>query len=114
MNWPRSLALNLTLWYAWAPLALLAIAFAHHFPIRRTNWWHRLPLALAVALLLALTKILPDYPIIRAMVCPTPELLTLPMFDFFCPREMFQQASGGKNREPALAPALDLTDVSAG
>jgi len=41
-------------------------------------------------------------------------LLTLPMFDFFCPREMFQQASGGKTREPALAPALDLSDVSAG
>ena len=41
-------------------------------------------------------------------------LLTLPMFDFFCPREMFQEASGGKTREPALAPALDLSDVSAG
>ena len=41
-------------------------------------------------------------------------LLTLPMFDFFCPRKMFQQASGGKTREPALVPALDLSDVSAG
>jgi signal transduction histidine kinase len=77
---PRSLALNLALWYAWAPLALLAIAFASGFPIRLNNWWHRLPLALAVAVLLALVKIVPDYPIIRGLYCPTPELLTFPIF----------------------------------
>lgn len=80
VNLSRSIALNLALWYAWAPLALLAIAFAARFPIRRQNWWHRLPLALALALLLALVKIVPDYPIIRALYCPDPDSLTLPVF----------------------------------
>jgi Kef-type K+ transport system membrane component KefB len=41
-------------------------------------------------------------------------LLTLPMFDYFCPREMFQQASEGATVEPAPATALGLSDVSAG
>jgi hypothetical protein len=80
VNLPKSLALNLALWYAWAPLALLAIGFACRFPICRQNCWHRLPLVLAVAVLLALVKIVPDYPIIRGLYCPTPELLTFPVF----------------------------------
>jgi signal transduction histidine kinase len=80
VDWSRSLALNLALWYAWVPLALLAIVFTSRFPIHRQNWWHRLPLALVVALLLALAKIVPDYPIIRNLYCPEPDSLTFPIF----------------------------------
>jgi hypothetical protein len=79
-DWPRMVARNLALWYAWMPLALAALAFARRFPILRNNWWYRLPLALALAVVLALVKIVPDYPIIRNLYCPTPHLLTFTVF----------------------------------
>jgi two-component system LytT family sensor kinase len=80
VDWQASLALNLALWYAWAPLALLAIAFVYRFPIRKNNWWHRLPLALALAILLAFAKIAPDWPIIMELYCPDPEWVSLSEF----------------------------------
>jgi hypothetical protein len=79
-DWQRTVARNLALWYAWMPLALAALAFANRFPILRHNWWHRIPLGLAVAVVLALAKIVPDYPIIRNLYCPRPHELTFPLF----------------------------------
>jgi two-component sensor histidine kinase len=80
VNWPRALALNLALAYAWVPLSLVAIAFARRFPLRRSNWWRRLPLVLLVAVLLALAKIVPDYPIIMELYCPDPQWLPFLVF----------------------------------
>jgi signal transduction histidine kinase len=80
VNWPRALALNLALAYAWVPLALAAIAFARRFPLHGNNWPRRLPLALVVAVLLALAKIVPDYPIIMELYCPDPEWLPFVVF----------------------------------
>jgi signal transduction histidine kinase len=80
VNWAQALALNLALAYAWAPLALVAIAFAIRFPIRRHNWRRRLPLALSVAVILALAKIVPDYPIIMQLYCPDPNWLPFGVF----------------------------------
>jgi two-component system, LytTR family, sensor kinase len=79
-NWPQALALNLSLWYAWMPLALLAIAYVRLHPVRRHNWWWRLPLTLCLAVVLALAKIVPDYPIIMELYCPAPEWVSFPTF----------------------------------
>jgi two-component system LytT family sensor kinase len=80
VNWPRALALNLALSYAWVPLSLAAIAFARRFPLGRNNWWRRLPLVLVVAVVLALAKIVPDYPIIMELYCPDPQWMPFLVF----------------------------------
>jgi two-component system LytT family sensor kinase len=80
VNWQQALALNLALAYAWAPVALVGIAFATRFPVRRNNWRRRLPLALVMVVVLALVKIVPDYPIIMLLYCPAPQWLPLDVF----------------------------------
>lgn len=76
----QALFLGLALWLTWGLLALAAVAFVRRFPIDRANWWHRIPLALAFAVLLALVKIALDYPAIEAFYCPTPGLIPFPEF----------------------------------
>jgi signal transduction histidine kinase len=80
VDWGPSIVFHLALWYAWGLLSLPAVLFARRFPIRRGNWWHRLPLALAAAVLLALVKLVLDYPVVEAFYCPEPGLMSFAGF----------------------------------
>jgi two-component sensor histidine kinase len=71
----RALLLGLSLWYTWALLSLVAMAYVRRFPLTRTNWWQRLPLAVGFAVLLALVKLALDYPSIEAFCCPVEGLM---------------------------------------
>ncbi len=76
----QGLLLGLALWYTWGLLSLGVFAFARRFPFTRGNWRRRLPLALGFVVLVALVKIVLDYPAVEAFCCPEPGLMPLPRF----------------------------------
>src|SRR6516164_3711711 len=78
--WSQSLALGLSLWYAWAILWLGVYKLARRFPLGQHHFIACLTLHLAASVLFALVKIVMDYPIIKLFYCPTPQLLTFPRF----------------------------------
>jgi two-component sensor histidine kinase len=80
ISWPRALALGLSLWYAWAIVAVFVFQFARRFPFEQKNWPRRLLLHLVTGCFFALVKLAIDYPIIKWFYCPTPYLLTFPRF----------------------------------
>src|SRR5438874_1254519 len=80
LTWPQALAMGLSLWYAWALLALLLFPFCRRFPLEQRNWPRRVALHVAAAVVFTLIKLVMDYPIIKTFYCPTPHLLTFPVF----------------------------------
>ncbi len=80
VQWGQFIVFHVALWFAWGLLSPLAYLFACRFPILRGNWWYRLPLALAGAVLLALCKLVLDYPIVEGLYCPEPGLMPFAQF----------------------------------
>ena len=69
LRWGQALALGLSLWYAWAILAVFAFTLARRFPIGIRTWQTRLPFHLAGGAFFALVKLAMDYPIIMLFYC---------------------------------------------
>src|SRR5262249_18504966 len=78
--WWRVLGMCLTLWYAWAALAVVIFWIPRRFPLEGGAWRWRLPLQLGAGLLFALVKLAIDYPIVRGFYCSDPDRLTFPVF----------------------------------
>ncbi len=76
----RALGLGFGLWYTWALLWLIALPLARRFPLGSHHWRGPLALHMAAAVYFAAIKLVIDYPIIKLLYCPTPELLTFPVF----------------------------------
>jgi two-component system, LytTR family, sensor kinase len=80
LSWPRAFALGMSLWYAWAILSVVILQWTRLWPLEANNWFQRLPVHIAAGIIFALAKLLLDYPIIKFIYCPHPELLTFPAF----------------------------------
>jgi signal transduction histidine kinase len=80
MRWPRAFALGMSLWYAWAILSILIFQWTRFLPLETHNWVQRLPVHIAAGIVFALIKLVMDYPIIKYIYCPHPELLTFAPF----------------------------------
>src|SRR5262249_27622549 len=75
LSWPRAFAVGMSLWYAWAILSLVIYQWTRLFPLEAPSWPHRLALHIGAGIVFALTKLVMDYPIIKFIYCPEPELL---------------------------------------
>jgi len=80
MSWPKAFALGMSLWYAWAILSLVIYRWVHFLPLEAGAWPQRLALHVAAGIVFALVKLVMDYPIIKYIYCPHPELCTFPVF----------------------------------
>jgi len=80
ITWGQALALDLSLWYAWAVLSIFVFQLARRFPIEQRKWPVRVLLHAAFSAFFALVKIAMDYPIIEAFYCPLPGLLPVDVF----------------------------------
>jgi two-component sensor histidine kinase len=80
VDWPHALALGLGLWYAWAVVWLLACRLIRALPLEPHNWRRRLAVYLAAGPVLALAKLVLDYPTIKAFYCPDPASLRFPVY----------------------------------
>lgn len=80
LTWGQSLAMEMSLWYAWAILFLFVFQITRRTPFEVRNWPRRLALFTAAGFVFALVKIAMDYPIIKLFYCPTPHLLTWAKF----------------------------------
>ncbi|HTU88857.1 MAG TPA: histidine kinase [Gemmataceae bacterium] len=78
--WTRALGLSFALWYTWGLLGLFAYRLSRRFPLERNHWPRRLAVHVVSCLGFAAVKIFIDYPIIRGLYCPRPDILTLPVF----------------------------------
>ena len=76
----RSLGLGFGLWYTWGLLGLFAFRLSRRFPLARPHWAIHLAVHMVACLVFAFAKIFIDYPIIRGLYCPHPEILTIPVF----------------------------------
>src|SRR5262245_29225732 len=80
VTWPQAVALGLSLWYAWAILAIFVARLARRYPIEQRNWPTRIPFHLAAGAIFAAVKLVIDYPIIEAFYCPAPGLMRFDRF----------------------------------
>jgi signal transduction histidine kinase len=80
LSWPRSFALGMSLWYAWAILSLIIYQWTRFLPLEAGLWPQRLALHIGAGIIFALAKLVMDFPIIKFIYCPHPELLTFPVF----------------------------------
>jgi hypothetical protein len=78
----RALGLGFALWYSWGLLGLFAFRLAQRFPLEAHHWPKRLAIHAVACLAFAAVKIVVDYPIIRHLYCPSPHVLTFPVFVF--------------------------------
>jgi uncharacterized membrane protein YesL len=76
----RAIPLGLCLWYAWAVLYVFILKLVRRYPLEQGAVRRRLALHLGAGVFFALVKIGMDYPIIKYLYCPHPEILTFPMF----------------------------------
>ena len=80
LSWPRSFALGMSLWYAWAILSLIIYQWTRFLPLEAGLWSQRLAVHIGAGIVFALAKLVMDFPIIKFIYCPQPELLTFPVF----------------------------------
>src|SRR6266849_646442 len=80
LSWPRSFALGISLWYAWAILSLIIYQWTRFLPWEAGLWSQRLGVHIGAGIVFALAKLVMDFPIIKFIYCPEPELLTFPVF----------------------------------
>jgi hypothetical protein len=76
----RALGLSFALWYTWGLIGLFAFRLYRRFPLETHHWPKRLAVHAAAFLAFIALKIIVDYPIIRYLYCPRPEILTFPVF----------------------------------
>ena len=80
MSWAKSFALGMSLWYAWAILSLIIYQWTCWLPLETGLWPQRLALHVGAGVVFALAKLVMDFPIIKFIYCPQPELLTFSVF----------------------------------
>jgi signal transduction histidine kinase len=89
VTWAQTLAMGLLFWYQWAILSLFVFELARRFPIEQKVWPRSLAVHLVAGATFALLKLVMDYPIIYYFYCPTPWLLTFPVFFKMAFTDMF-------------------------
>jgi hypothetical protein len=80
LSWPRAFGVGFGLWYAWGLLWLLAVPLVRRFPLGANHWGGGLTVHSVACLVFAVAKILLDFPVVKSFLCPTPEILTFPLF----------------------------------
>jgi hypothetical protein len=80
MSWAKSFALGMSLWYAWAILSLIIYQWTRWLPLEVGLWPQRLAIHIGAGIIFALLKLVMDFPIIKFIYCPQPELLTFSVF----------------------------------
>jgi len=80
MSWARAFTLGMSLWYAWAILSVIIYQWTRFLPLEAGAWPHRLALHIGAGIIFALLKLAMDFPIIKFIYCPNPELCTFPIF----------------------------------
>ncbi len=80
VSWPRAFALGMSLWYAWAILSVVIYQWTRFLPLGAGAWPQRLALHVGAGIVFALAKLVMDFPIIKFIYCPHPELCTFPVF----------------------------------
>jgi hypothetical protein len=76
----RALGVGFGLWYPWGVYGLFALRLSRRFPLETHHWPKRFAVHLAASIAVAALKLVVDYPIIRFLYCPHPEILTFPGF----------------------------------
>ncbi len=79
-TWQAALGLGFGLWYTWGLLGLLAFRLSRRFPLGNNHWTTGLAVHSVASIVFPLAKLFLDYPIIKGLYCPTPEILTIPLF----------------------------------
>jgi LytS/YehU family sensor histidine kinase len=70
----------MSLWYAWAILSIGIYQWTRLLPVEGGAWLQRLALHVGASIVFALVKLVMDFPIIKLLYCPQPELLTFQVF----------------------------------
>lgn len=76
----RALGLGFALWYTWGLVGLFAFRLSRRFPLETHHWPKRLAVHIPAFLACFAVKVVIDYPIIKYLYCPHPEILTFPVF----------------------------------
>jgi hypothetical protein len=80
VGWWRCLGMGLSLWYAWAILAVAVFYLSRRFPFDPKMWPRWLAMHLMTGFFFALVKISMDYPIIMTFYCRQPGKVSFASF----------------------------------